>query len=571
MNVATAPLLNEQVVAPVRRIGMEPIRLALHQQLTATVTDVIETKVLLDLGGGQRLLATTKVPLSPGDKITLQVQNLDPQQIAFRLLPEAQTQPEQMPQPAANWVPELLSTLGIVDDEVNRAIALELLQRGLTIEPETVSEIRAAWENLVSMATQQGTVGDRGTESSEPVVASALRPPASDLGRAGGLSPVARAPWSEVLSHVVQLVSYKLPVTPDTVALAMNWSEAMPQLGEHTTALLSSLVQALTVESEHSPHMAPLRPLLIQLLVRVAAWPLQSDTAVADVADQVGHVLGQLGTPVERQLLHEAIQTPPASGMPAGSPVPAESPMPSETVAATTQWAGNMPPALAEKVLELVEHSGVVVNRELLIGTGASRYDQILLYQVAESARHLAADPRLSQLQRDAWHRVSQRIDRVLQEFRGTQLFNLREPTAHTADQYYTFPLPIATPEGPQSGRVQVFWHDNGKSGPALPPRVDPQDVRLLFRLDMPSLGPVEVDLVILQQRVRAHVRSDNEDVRRLARQHADELRQGLRRLDFAVEQCRTSVLTTDSPDAGAGSPPTARPERPVFRIDTVV
>ncbi len=230
-----------------------------------------------------------------------------------------------------------------------------------------------------------------------------------------------------------------------------------------------------------------------------------------------------------------------------------------------------MPPALAEKVLALVEHSGIAVDRELLIGTGASRYDQILLYQVAESARHLTTDPRLSQLQRDAWGRVSQRIDQVLQEFRGAQLFNLREPTAHAADQYYTFPLPIATPEGPQSGRVQVFWHDNGKSGPAIPPRVDPQDVRLLFRLDTPSLGPVEVDLVILQRRVRAHIRSDNEDVRHLARQHADELRQGLRRLDFAVEQCRTSVLTTGSPDTGVGSSPAAHPERPVFRIDTVV
>jgi hypothetical protein len=552
LNVATSPLLTEQVVAPVHRVGLEPIHLALHQRLMATVEDVVESKVVLNLGNGQRLLATTRIPLAAGDRITLEVQRLDPRQITFRLAPAAPTPAETTPSPASEWVPDLLASLGIADDELNRAIALELIQQGLTVEPDLVSEVRSAWVSVAPVLTSDSAAGDEqiaGTQAPE----AGQQSPAWGTGPAGTADGTAPT-WMGSLPQIVQLVSHHLPVNVETIALAATWSDTVPPWGEHITALLSALVQALTVESEAHPHMTTMRPLLTQLLVRVAAWSVQGDRSTAAIAEQVQHVLQQLGTSVERQLLSEAFQLPPAA---------------TEETASSSSWVGNMPPSLAAMALKIVERSGIALTRETLLQPGITKFDQILLYQVGDIAKQLADSPELTRYQRDAWQRVNRQIEQVLHDLRGGHLFNLREPSDNAANQYYAFPLPLASPEGPRSGQVQVFWRDDTGSGKGVSRRVDPEDVRLLFRLDLHALGPLELDLVILQKRVRAHIRSDSEDVRLLARQHADELREALRRLDYSVEQCRTSVLTR-SAQSGSGRGDPEHDPRPVFRIDTV-
>jgi len=551
LNVATSPLLTDQVVAPVHRVGQEPIHLALHQRLVAVVEDVVESKVVLNLGSGQRLLATTKVPLAAGDRITLEVQRLDPRQITFRLSTALPPPAEQTPSSASEWIPDLLASLGIADDELNRAIALELIQQGLTVEPGLVSEIRSAWESVAPMLSPDLAAGEvQATGAQAPAAGGQL--PGPEMGHSGGAGGMAPT-GMESLPQVVQLVSHRLPVNVETIALAAMWSEAIPPWGEHITALLSALVQALTVESEAHPHMATMRPLLTQLLVRVAAWSVQGDRSTAAIAEQVQHVLEQLGTSAERQLLNEAFQSPQAA---TGETTP-------------SSWVGNLPPSLAEVALKMVERSGIAVAREALLQPGITKFDQILLYQVGDIARQLADNPELTRYQRDAWQRVNRQIEQVLHDLRGGHLFNLREPSDQTANQYYAFPLPLASPEGPRSGQVQVFWRDGSGSGERGSPRVDPDDVRLLFRLDLHALGPIEIDLVILQKRVRAHIRSDSEEVRLLARQHADELRQALHRLDYSVEQCRTSLLTKSAQTENVRRD-TEREARPMFRIDTV-
>ncbi len=559
MNISTVFPLNQQLFVVPRQAGTAALRLALHQTLRATVLDIANGRALLDLGSGQKLWASTNLNLPLGAQVELRVQGITPQQVALQLVSPEGASADAVTRPDAQWVGELLTTLSIADDGVNRAIALELIQQGMTVEPDLVSRVRTALEGLARSLPDAGDAGGPAAvvEGSSPNVAvegqqSAGNPAAGEAV----LSPALH----EMVPAVVRLAVLRLPITSQTVALASTWTEDVPPWDKQTAALLSALADTLAVEPEGNGQTPSARPLLTQVMARVAAWPLQGDQPLADIADQVRHVLEELGTSVEHHLLESE------SLLPAGeqaSPLPTTQAQPSEsTTIATALPPQESAPKLTDGAVNLATQSSAgkpaVVVR-----------DQILLYQLRELATRVADDAETSPVQREAWQQLTERVESVLQHVQGEHLFNVRQPAAHVSEPFYIFPLPLAAPDGLQAGQVRIYWQAGG-DGDNKPTRVDPKDVRLLFRLNVSGLGPVEIDLVVWQNRVRAHFRSDSEPVRALSRQHAGDLRLGLGRLGFSVEQLQTSVLTErggEQVPPGNGAIDVARGD-PAMRID---
>ncbi len=534
MNISSVFSLHQQLLVVPRRTGTAAIRLALHQTVRATVLDISNGRALLDLGSGQKLLASTNLDLPLGAQVELRVQEITPQQVALQLVSPEGDSTDAVTRPDAQWIGELLTTLSIANDGVNRAIALELVQQGLTVEPDLVSRVRTALEGLTRSLPEASDAGD------PSAVVAGSHPDVTVEGQQGAGNPAAgeavlSPPLQEVLPAVVRLAALRLPITSQTVALASTWTEDVPPWDKQTSALLSALADTLAVEPQGNGQPAPARPLLMQVMARVAAWPLQEDQPPTGMAGQVRHLLEELGTSVERHLLNS--ETPVPSGeQPASLPATQGQPSASTEIATVPPPPQETAPQLADGVVNLATQSSAgkpaVVVR-----------DQVLLYQLRELATRVADDPGTSPVRREVWQQLTQRVDSLLQHVQGEHLFNVRQPAAHVADPFYNFPLPLAAPDGLQAGQVRVYWQA-GSGADDKPQRVDPKDVRLLFRLNMSDLGPVEIDLVVWQNRVRAHFRSDSEPVRALSRQHAGDLRQGLGRLGFAVEQFHASVLT---------------------------
>ncbi|NOZ06831.1 MAG: flagellar hook-length control protein FliK [Chloroflexi bacterium] len=531
--------------------------MALHQTLRATVLDVVDGRALLDLGSGQKLWASTNLNLPLGAQVMLRVQEITPQQVALQLVSPEGDSADAVTRPDAQWVGELLTTLSIADDGVNRAIALELIQQGLAVEPDLVSHVRAALESLAQSLPETGD----GENQAPPVEGGspdgAVGGP--DAGRLAAGEDVLSQPLREALPAVVRLTVLRLPITSQTVALASTWTDDVPPWDKQTSALLSALADTLAVEPEGNGQTSSARPLLTQVMARVAAWPLQGDQSLAGIAEQVRHVLEELGTSVEYHLLDSE------ASLPAGeqtAPRPATPAQPPDATASLPATTTETTPPLTEGVPNLVNQ--VSAGRPAVVVR-----DQILLYQLRELATRVVDDAGTPPAQREAWQQLTERVDSVLQHVQGEHLFNVRQPAAHVSEPFYIFPLPLAAPDGLQAGQVRIYWQ-TGSGADNGPPRVDPRDVRLLFRLNVSGLGPVEIDLVVWQNRVRAHFRSDSEPVRALSRQHAGDLRLGLGRLGFSVEQLHTSVLTTqvDRQDPPGNEALPAARGNPAMRVD---
>ncbi|MHB8620600.1 MAG: flagellar hook-length control protein FliK [Chloroflexota bacterium] len=117
------------------------IVLRVGQEMFATILDMVGQRALLDVGGGQRLAARlqTDQPLSPGQTVALQVADASPGQITLRLMTPGALQAQPAPAAAA----QILTSLGLPDDALNRQALMALVSQGEPVSIQSIQDVRA--------------------------------------------------------------------------------------------------------------------------------------------------------------------------------------------------------------------------------------------------------------------------------------------------------------------------------------------------------------------------------------------------------------------------------------------
>lgn len=287
-----------------------PIQLMVGQTINATVQQVVDNTVLLNIAG-RTITAKTEVPLLPNQQVTLNISQAGPDQITMRLLtPGGSSTAGQLvatpptPQPATHNLQMLLGSWGMEADTVNLTLANALFTYGQTVNPEDIQAARLAWQALP-------------------------------------------APVADDLQALAFLRANQLPMGAESVALAKTWLAGLPPIAEQLTSLQQTMDSALAQLQQtgaDNPALKALTNALQSTTAQIANWPITAQTPAPEIAARLAGLVVNLGTPPEAELARQqpaiTITAPDVSPATASTPSPPVQTAP----AATTPAAGTGTP-----------------------------------------------------------------------------------------------------------------------------------------------------------------------------------------------------------------------------------
>jgi hypothetical protein len=563
--------------------GAEALVLRAGQEITATVLEIMDHHVMLDVAG-QRLSATlqTDRQLAPGQVVQLVAVDVQPEQITLRLVADEMLTglPGQ----------QALVSAGLPDTPENRVALVALVAEG---EPVTAEAIQTLRQVAISL----------GAMTPEDVHAAAYLL-ARDLPLTEGLLDVVRDG---------QAVGRDLPALEDQLRLqaAQLLDQAQDELQSAAPELRALLAEiAGFVHEGQAPFTAAALQSLIRqlgdsleaLLARVVAnggagrEPL-SDAAVGpgpgDDAPgaQPGAVPpsslsggpplstapGPQGSPsVQAEPVGQSrsgASQPPTAQAPAAQAAPAEAQAapPAELGAAEVQLGPPLPRPGQGQAGAVATGGGAQTGQEpapagpqlrpsqppaasgpgqpherglpsLSSPAGASPIHETArrlipaLDRAMQSASTLTAAAPLTELRETA--------ARLVHAIQFRQLEILLQPTP--AEPYAAFPLPVPQPLG--EGELRLYVRDGNGGGS---PKIDPNDVRLVVDLRLSQLKRVSVVVHVYQRQLFCHIEAESLHAQRLLEASAPELRDSLRGLGYAVEPIHCSMATLSRRTSG--------------------
>jgi hypothetical protein len=340
------------------------IQLTVGQLVHATVQRVTEEGALLNFNG-TTVQVKTDLALQPQQRVLLQVAQSSGNQVALQVVDagnQAASAAGQLPttstMPLGN-LGQLLVSWGLEADSTNQDIAKALFAHTQTLNPGTIQDVRVLWQQFSALSTQPSTAGNQ----------------------------------AGALDTLIYLHTNRLPVTPESVALARHWlGNALPvaqrlstlqstlqQLQPQLQSALQNAQSAATLSQSANPADATTAPLsqpaqaanntqlLTQLLDTVKATlpqlanlSITANTPSEQIVPRLVSLMTQLGTPPESTLLQQAAsptgtaaQAGPTTGtagqptMPAGGGAAAQAGATIVTdtaqTAGSTQTAGTAP------------------------------------------------------------------------------------------------------------------------------------------------------------------------------------------------------------------------------------
>ncbi len=114
---------------------------AVGQELTATILELVDNLVLLDVGDGKQLAATLQADqqLMAGQTVQLLAVDVQPEQVTLRLVSDS---------PPAEAAPSGVLAVSVPDTPENRAALLALVSEGLPVTSEAIQQLRQAVSSL---------------------------------------------------------------------------------------------------------------------------------------------------------------------------------------------------------------------------------------------------------------------------------------------------------------------------------------------------------------------------------------------------------------------------------------
>lgn len=373
----------------------------------------------------------------------------------------------------------LLTSWGLEADDINLAIANALLTHAHTVNPDEVEAVRTLWRTLPTL--------DPGLAAAAPNDTASL----------------------EALTY---LHVAKLPLTGEALALARNWLNGLPpltgRLAEVQQSLDNVLWQLYRFEAGQ-PGMAELHDTLLSARTRLANWPLSPDQPSEKVIANLATLTRQLGTPAEAKIAALPLV---ASSSPAAELFPA-------TLAADIESGALALP---------------VTKAELFTQMGA-------LERLTAAVTTALEQGNLDAPATQALHRLAHHLDLLANDLNAGHIANLTHTLNPAVEPAYTFPLLLATPDGPRQAQLKIYPQPGQ-------PHLDPQNVRLAILLDLPSLGEIAIDLTIFERQLTGKILSGQPQTHQLVAGELGQLAAGLSSLGYRVEALTSGLLASPAP-----------------------
>lgn len=506
----TTALLNS-IRPPAVTLPASILTLAQGQIIQATVQRVAENTVWLDIAG-RTITAQTELPLSPRQQVLLSVSDTNPNQITLQLVEQSTTSTATAGQTASTaaasatqtqQLQSMLASWGLEADATNMALAKGLLTHGHTVNPQDIQAARSAWLGLAT-------------------------------------------PTPADLDALAYLKANNLPMGPESVAMARTWLDGMPQIANRITSLQQAMTTTLAQLQQsggNNPALTALTNTLQSTLSQMANWPITADTPAPEIAGRVASLVVNLGTPPEAQLANMPAVTITASA--AGMP---QAPQTEQAAIASANGQGASIPIPAE---------GAAATAETLQGAakGAAQAEPSIIpnaekgtagadnpiRQLASAVNHALSTPNLDEATAQSLRHLANNLNALSNDLGAIHLSNLSNtPNPAANGQYYLFPIPLNTSDGPRTAHLKVYQQPGQK-------KVDPQNTRLALLLDLPSLGEIAIDLTVFQRQLTGKILSGREQTNTLVELGLAELGENLSALGYRVESLTSDMLSPET------------------------
>jgi hypothetical protein len=583
------------------------------QLLEGTVVSIDHDSVVIQVGG-QRMSATTDASVRPGDVLRLLVRETGPDQVLMQIVGRGGTVAPQTRLLGRGELANELTNVGVAPDEESLQVAGELLARGQPLTARNVLDVRTALARVAqarSESAQPPTVEEASGE---------IPAPTAQSPRSGGAAAETQIDRTD-LRAAVFLKSQGLPVTPAAVQIVRQAWASHSALGQEVEQLrdgLASLAAKLVDVAEPEPAKAPQATSAPPVLSGEAQNESVTEDAVsvprplatpAPQSAPVELLAPSPGTPAEEP---ESVPASPPSHLapaadspstepasPASTPEAPSEPRPTPTQAplsrllsAVTQTLDHLQliddqavaaprPELAERIRQVVAEQGTPVEAKLarvlaqasgaphgLDRTMAADLRTTLTELVDQVGRHL--DQPAARLPHEALRdlaAVRDHAEALLGRVELQQMSNaaaVATPTtanATNAESYLMFQVPIPGGQSGQTAQIRIRQDDQGATK-----RIDPKNLHVVFQFEMQHLGTVRVSLRVLDRHVSCQMGSTDPAATAMLDQHADELREGLTGLGYAIDDLKCATLTPADLRAADDAP--APPPRPALRVD---
>lgn len=503
--LARAPTFSlppHQISTPIRRLD-------LGQVIQGRVLAVRGGQVLLSLLGKQ-IAVESRLPLQVGRVLDLVVRDIQPDRITLQVTHKTEQETSLYHAITDQDLGDLLTSQRLPIDPTNLLIARALIRHSLPITSALVTTVR------------------------------------------NGLLLV-EARTTEAMDAVISLLLKDLPITPQSLELAMRADLASSPLGAQVQRL-SGQLRDLLARIEQGADTAPFRSLVAAVQDILEDLPqITLDRQDPPLPALVLQVIDRIGAPTEQRLVELLLEEPSIASEPERSPLVRTAEKEPGTVGlrdsvhaevgTADQAASRSDPrrhndvtSAQEKLLRPAEdHSFPLTHRHRIELLRDFRQQLALLND--ELVKSAAALPRQ--------HLASSLLQKLLVTARdlmstveAEQLSNAGMPPPTPAQACYVFHLPITVPGRPtETAEVRLYYH-KGQSTK----RVDPENAHLAFLLEMSHLGSVEVHVDLIKKHLACRIECTNPGAVELFQESSGELHERLRELGYSVDAIRSVV-----------------------------
>jgi hypothetical protein len=483
--------------------SIQGLDLAVGQLLRATVQRVSEAALWLDVGG-RTLVAHSELPLQAGQRLSLTVESVDPSRVILRMAAptEAATTGE-----AGQSLESLLLAWDLEPDSLNMEIARSLLARRLSVDPDAIRFIHRQFQILSMDASASAQTGET-VFAEQP------------------LSPAQQAD----VEALVHLFVKEIPITKESLELARLWQKGpqptAPQFQQLQTSV-EQVVSQLNALPREMAQLSALRGALERAMPVIAEWATAMDMPVEQMAARLESFVPRWSTPLEAALGNLLLSVGSGEAPPAMSSV--------DVVQVSGFQAATAPPLPAEAVVDALRDQPQKVLHDLLSSVEEALDKHVLSEPVSRSVRELG-----------------EHLRTITQDLVSAQLGNTGSSSV-LVESSYVFPIPVMTPEGPQTAFLKVYRNPEQT-------RTDPDNVRLALLFDLPELGEIAVDLMVSDRQVNGQVLSGRQETHDLVAEELGKLQSRLSELGYAVGALSCNMLSaargnaTSAVGSGAGA-----------------
>jgi len=519
--------------------AVEVLQLNEGSLLKATVQRVTGSNVLLNING-RLISARTEIPLQARQTVLLEVTQTAPLQVSLRALP--QNSGANNAALATQNMQTLLTNWGVPVDKPNLTIAQALFSQTQTINPDDINAIRTQWQML---------------------------------------PPLQEGSQEANLQALTYLHTNRLPVSPESLAMARHWLSTPfnngSQIAQGLTTLQQTLAQAhsqLQAAAGNNPGLNQLVTTLETALTQMSTWSVSAQTPAGEIMSRLSALIPNLGTPPEAEL-NSILRGQGQPQTQASSPGAAQG-QTQPAPPAASQPGAQSAPAPTGQPPTFVTQDGVAVklsapapqtDPQTLLQQAVQSFRQIgddktnPLHRLASAISEALANARLDESTTqgaraaEGLRQLAGQLEAVGKDLAAVQLSNLSNTPQLTAEPYYLFPIPLQTDDGPRTAHLKVFQRGGKRN-------IDPENVRLALLLDLPELGEIAIDLTVFQKRLSGKILSGREQTHQRVEQAITDLSENLSNLGYWIESLSCGKLTAEDNvteiSAGPPAPPAA-------------